>query len=88
MADLWNVPAVRGGQHDRAPPERQEAQVLHQVQEQQLGPQIQRDIPLVSVRTLSVITATPTEKRSLEHFWPEVVLDLTGPPPEPTAMWP
>lgn len=37
VADAGNIPPVRGGLHHRSPPERQEEEVRHQVEEQQLG---------------------------------------------------
>ena len=44
-----DVQAVRGGEPDRAPSVRQEAQVRDQDQERQLVPQVQRNLPLVSI---------------------------------------
>lgn len=47
VADVGDVPTLRGGRHDRASPQRQETQVPDQVQEQQLVAQVQRELPLV-----------------------------------------
>ena len=41
LADQRHVPALRGGQRHRAPSGRQEAQVQHQDQEQQLVTKVQ-----------------------------------------------
>ena len=51
VADVWNVPPLCGDHLDRTEPQRQEAQVSDQVQEQQLGTQIQRDLLLVRQAT-------------------------------------
>lgn len=48
LADSGDFPSFRGGLHHRPPPERQEEEVRHQVQEQQLGPKIQRNVHVVS----------------------------------------
>ena len=48
MADVRDVPTLRGGQRDRTSPQQQEAQVPDQVEEQQLVSQVQRDLQLVS----------------------------------------
>lgn len=50
VADVGDVPALRGGLHGRPLPGRQEAQVHHQIQEQQLVGQVQRGLPVVSVK--------------------------------------
>lgn len=50
VADIWDVSAVCGGHHDRPSSQWQEAQVHHQIKEQQLGAQIQRDLPFVSAK--------------------------------------
>lgn len=43
-----DVPAVRGGEPDRAAPRRQEEKVRHEVQVKQLVAQVQRECPVVS----------------------------------------
>ena len=50
-----DLQAVRGGEPDRPPPRRQEAEVRHQVQECQQLAQVQRDLPLVSTINLDGI---------------------------------
>lgn len=50
VADIWDVSAVCGGHHDWPSSQRQEAQIYHQIKEQQLGAQIQWDLPFVSAK--------------------------------------
>jgi len=50
VADVGDVPAFRRRLHGRTLPGRQEAQVHHQVQEQQLVGEVQRGLPVVSLR--------------------------------------
>lgn len=51
VADIGDVPAFRGSLHGRPLPGRQEAQVHHKVQEQQLVGKVQRGLPVVSFST-------------------------------------
>lgn len=51
MANVWHVPALHRGHHDRSSPQRQKAQISDKIQEQQLVSQVQRDLPLVSTET-------------------------------------
>ena len=55
MENEWDVPAVHRGAPDRTPPRRQEAQTLHQIQEQQLVAQVQRNLPFVSKRLVTPV---------------------------------
>lgn len=48
LANQRHVPAICGGQRPGAAPGRQEAQIQHQDQEQQLVTKVQRNIPIVS----------------------------------------
>lgn len=54
VADVGNVPSLCGSLHGGSFPGRQEAQVHHQVQEQQLDRQVQRDFPVVSCKVQTV----------------------------------
>lgn len=51
VADIRNVQAFRRGLHGWSLPGRQEAQVHHQIQEQQLDGQVQRGFPVVSMKS-------------------------------------
>ena len=51
MADIRDVPAFRGRLHDWSLPGRQEAQVHHKIQEQQLVAKVQRGFPVVSLKS-------------------------------------
>ena len=55
MENERDVPAVHRGPPDRAPPSGQEAQTLHQIQEQQLVAKVQRNLPLVSKRLVTCV---------------------------------
>lgn len=49
LADAGHFPALRGGLHRRPLPQWQEEEVRHQIQEQQLVPEVQRILPVVRV---------------------------------------
>lgn len=68
LANQRHVPALRGGQRPGAAPGRQEAQIQHQDQEQQLVTKVQRNIPIVSRPVSYVLRYRGTEHTHSIHL--------------------
>lgn len=67
LANQRHVPAIRGGQRPGAAPGRQEAQIQHQDQEQQLVTKVQRNIPIVSSLVSYVLDTQAHSARTHTH---------------------